>query len=388
MTQLFRLLTALAVATVSDARAHSTIPTISPSGPYSVGRRAVVWTDSSRRDPTDTTRFRDVAAWIWYPAKRVSNEVAEPPLPDEWQARRLESLQTKLGPDVARAMQSFKVHSQTDAPVIGGDDRLPVLLFIPGLSWLASDYSTLVEDLASHGYVVVGISPTGFSDPVVFPDGRIVARTLGLGEKIGTDQSYVHDDALFALERIRHLDDGFLRDRLDLGRIGAFGHSLGGTASLVLADHDSTVRAAINIDGDAMGDVREARPHQPILLISSDIPTIDEAPQNPSRNMELVRQGLERSEKRRTDEWTAISSQSVSAHRIRIPRTYHLNFEDAALASGLLVTSEARWMKFGKIEPEQGLTTLAKIVRSFFDQSFGRSSTSDICAGLDACLHL
>jgi dienelactone hydrolase len=388
MTQLFRLLTVLTVTTVGGGHAHSTIPSISPTGPYSVGRRAVVWTDSSRRDPTDTTRFRDVAAWIWYPAKRTSNEAAETPLPDEWQARRLEALQAKLGPDVARAMQSFKVHSQTDAPVVSGNDRLPVLLFIPGLSWLASDYSTLTEDLASHGYVVVGISPAGFSDPVVFPDGRIVARTLGLGEKIGTDQSYVHDDALFALRKIRQLDDGFLHNRLDLDHIGAFGHSLGGTASLVLADRDTTVRAAVNIDGDAMGDVREARPRQPILLISSDVPTIDEAPQNPSRNMELVRQGLERSEKRRTDEWTAISSQSISAHRIRIPRTYHLNFEDAALASGLVVTSEARWMKFGRIEPEQGLTTLAKIVRSFFDQSFGKSSTNDVCAGLDACLHL
>lgn len=388
MTYLIQLMAAFAVATASDGHARTAIPSISPSGSYSVGRRAVIWTDSSRRDPTDTTRFRDVAVWIWYPAKRTSDAVAEAPLPDEWQARRLEALQTKLGPDIARAMQSFKVHSQTDAPVISGNDRLPVLLFTPGLSWLASDYSTLVEDLASHGYVVIGISPAGFSDPVVFPDGRVVARTLGVGEKIGTDQSYVFGDALFALKKIRQLNDGFLHNRLDFNHIGAFGHSLGGTTSLVLADRDSTVRAAINIDGDAMGDAREAKPHQPILLISSDIPAIDEAPQNPSRNMELVRQGLERSEKRRTDEWTAISSQSISAHRTRIPRTYHLNFEDAALASGLLVTSEARWMKFGKIEPEQGLTTLTKIVLSFFDHSFGRSSANDVCAGLDACLQL
>jgi hypothetical protein len=135
------------------------------------------------------------------------------------------------------------------------------------------------------------------------------------------------------------------------------------------------VRAAINIDGDPMGDVLEARPHQPILLISSESPTIDEAPPRPTaQGTELVRQGLERSEKRRTDDWNAISSQSVSAKRITIPGTHHLNFEDAALASGLVTEKSARWMKFGTIEPERALSTLSSTVRTFFDATLGRAT--------------
>jgi len=43
-----------------------------------------------------------------------------------------------------------------------------VLLFTPGLGWLPSDYSVLLEDLASHGYVVVGLASPGFADVVRF----------------------------------------------------------------------------------------------------------------------------------------------------------------------------------------------------------------------------
>jgi predicted dienelactone hydrolase len=304
----------------------------------------------------------------------------EAPLPVAWQTRRLEALETKLGSDVGGAMRDFAVHAQTNAPLLAGTGRFPVLIFTPGLSWLATDYSVIVEDLVSHGYIVVGYSPVGFSDPVMFPDGRLVGRSLGNGASIGTDQSYIIDDAVFVLGAVRDLDrHGFLGGRIDLGRVGAFGHSIGGVTSLVLAARDTAVRAAINLDGDVMGDAREIRPHQPILLISSDLPKLDESPSDwPPKRVELVRQGIERSEKRRSDEWTNLSSQSVAAHRVRINGAQHLNFTDAALASGQTVSREARWMKFGSIDPERALTITTELVRSFFDQIFGRADVDDL----------
>jgi dienelactone hydrolase len=364
----------LAAPSALNAQTAAALPSIKPTGPYAIGRQRLYWTDSSRRDPVDPSRYREVSGWVWYPASG-STDAQEPPLPSDWQALRIESLSAKLGAVVAAAMKSFYVHERTNAKPLSGRSRFPVLLFVPGLSWLASDYSVLIDDLVSHGYVVVGISPTGFSEPIEFPDGRVVRRSLGVGDKIGADQSYVHDDALFALRKIRELSaDGFLRGRLDINHIGAVGHSLGGTTSLVVAARDTTVRAAINIDGDPMGDVVKARPGQPVLLISSESPTIEEAPPMASaERQELVRQGLERSEKRRSDDWAAISSQSVSARRISIPGTHHLNFEDAALASALITDKSARWMKFGTMEPERALSTLSLIVRTFFDQSFGRA---------------
>ena len=366
----FFFLCGLLSPAIAFAQTSARISSIAPFGEFAVGRRQVYWIDSTRRDVTDSSRYREISGWVWYPASG-SRDAEELPLPAEWQSHKLDVLRTRFGPEVASAMKTFSVRERTDAPVLGGSSQFPVLLFVPGLSWLASDYSVMIDDLVSHGYVVVGISPKGFSDPVEFPDGRVVHQSLGRGEKIGTDQAIAHDDALFSLHHILQMNDrGFLQGRIDTHKIGAFGHSLGGTTALVAAARDTVVRAAINIDGDPMGDVREARPRQPLLLISSESPTIDEAPSNPSpQHMDLVRQGLERSEKRRTDDWNAISSESVSARRIIIPGAHHLNFVDAALASPLLTDKAARWMKFGSIAPEQALTTLSSIVRTFFDQS-------------------
>jgi dienelactone hydrolase len=382
----FVLATVAALAALPAARAQApretsavdsprAIAAPAPSGRYAVGRRFEVWTDSARPDPVDGTRARELPAWIWYPAERSPSTDDRPALPTEWRARRIATLASKLGPDVARAAGSLRVHAAADAPFATDARDLPVLLFTPGLGWLASDYSVMLEDLASHGYVVVGIASPGFADVVRLPDGREVARSLGIGEKIGADQAHVQADAAFALHRLRALAEdpaSFLHGRVDLARVGAFGHSLGGTTSLVLAAHDTGVRAAVNLDGDPMGDVVAVRPAQPLLLVSSESPTIAEAPPGkPARFLDLTRQGLERSEQRRTNDWLGIASGAREAWRARILGTHHLNFEDAALASSLLVTPEQRWMRVGPIDGARGLEVATELVRAFFDHTLG-----------------
>jgi pimeloyl-ACP methyl ester carboxylesterase len=346
----------------------------------------MVWTDASRRDPQDATRARELPVWIWYPAEATHDAERQPVLPPAWQARRIETLTSKLGPDVARAAATLRVHARADAPFSKEAAKRPVLLFAPGLGWLASDYSVLLEDLASHGYVVVGLASPGFADVVCYGDGREAVRTLGIGEKIAADQAYVHADAAFVLGRVRALADdpgSFLYHEIDLGRIGALGHSLGGTTALMLAARDSVVRAAVNIDGDPMGDVVGITPSQPLLLLSSESPTIAESPANPSaEHQELVRQGLERSERRRTNDWLRISSQAREAHRVRILGARHLNFEDAALASSWLVTPKERWMRVGPIDGARGLAVTAQVVRAFFDVTLREGSDGRSFAAL------
>ena len=380
MKQLGALLASMIVLSSTILRAQPTAtsavdaPTIdapAPTGAYAVARLSMVWTDSSRRDPVDSTRARELPVWIWYPAAPAPDAELQPVLPPAWQARRIETLTAKLGPAVARAAGSLKVHARIAAPWQASASRRPVLLFTPGLGWLPSDYSVLLEDLASHGYVVVGLASPGFADVVRFDDGREVVRTLGIGEKIGTDQAIVHADAAFVLRRLRALAGdprNVLHDHIDVTRIGALGHSLGGTTALMLAARDSTVRAAVNIDGDPMGDVVAITPRQPLLLVSSESPTIAEAPPGaPAERLELMRQGLERSELRRTNDWLRISANARSAYRVRVLGARHLNFEDAALASSMLQTPKERWMRVGPIDGPRGLAVTAEVVRSFFD---------------------
>ncbi|HEU5173439.1 MAG TPA: hypothetical protein VFT96_01715 [Gemmatimonadaceae bacterium] len=366
--ELFRgaLSALLAVATAAPLPAQRTA-TPAPTGPHAVGRRALTWTDTARRDPADTTRPRVIPGWVWYPADAVRGG-SQPPLDSAWNALRATASAQKIGPAAAEAMRDIRVHAVTDAPFAPSVQRAPVLLFVPGNGWLPTDYSTLLEDLASHGYVVVGIAPTGLSDVVRFADGRVVGKVLGVGAAIGTDQREAHEDMLLAIRRLADMTGPF-SGRLDLTRIGVFGHSLGGTTALVAASRDTLVRAVINLDGDPMGDVRDARPRQPVLFVSHELPSMSEAPPPPDTAWtRLTREGMVRSEARRSGEWQAIASQAAWSRRLRILGMRHLNFTDAALASSLIEGPRLRWMRWGPIDGARGLRIVADVTRAFFDQ--------------------
>ena len=353
-------------------QAADPLVTPAPTGPDAVGRRLLHWVDSTRREPTDRDHPREIMVWIWYPAAAVGNVAPERPLAGGWGDRHAEESTPKVGASAAAALRDLRVHARTDAPLAAVPAALPVLLFFPGLGWLPTDYSTVAEDLASHGYVVVGVAPTGLSALVQLPDGREVPRSLGFGPSIGTDQVHAHEDAAFVMTLLRRLSTdeiGELATRLDLSRVGAFGHSLGGTTALVLAGRDTSIRAALNIDGDPMGEVRDVRPRQPILLLSSDAPSIAEFPQRAdSQQLALVKAGLDRSEQRRTGEWERIAERSHRAVRFRLLGARHSNFSDLSLAESRILDPTLRWMRFGPISGDRALRITRDVVRSFFDR--------------------
>src|SRR5690606_3649116 len=111
----------------------------------------------------------------------------------------------------------------------------------------ALTYQALLEDLASHDWVVAAIDPPYNAPAVRFPDGRVLGRLSP--EERGWPQTRDPEERLrFYKERIVHWcrDISFVIDqltaldrgrgpfggRLDLERgVGVFGHSRGGQAA-------------------------------------------------------------------------------------------------------------------------------------------------------------
>lgn len=354
-----------------------------PTGPHAVGRRTTTWIDSTRRDPTDGAGPRAITVWLWYPAARAGGAPPEPALPGTWGERRATASAEKIGAPAAEAMRTLRVHAVTGAPWSPSVARAPVVIFTPGNGWLPTDYAVLVEDLASHGYLVVGVAPAGLADVVVHADGRVVRKTLGVGPAIVEDQRHAHADVLHVLGRLAALDgasDSPFRGHVDRSRVAAIGHSLGGTTALVAAARDDRVRAAVNLDGDAMGEVLAVRPRQPLLLVSSEVPEIGEAPAGlDSTWYPAMAQGLARSERRRTGEWAELSAQASSARRLRIMGARHLDFTDAALAASLVTEPRLRWMRFGPAPGARTLRATADLVRAFLDDALrGRAAAATL----------
>ncbi|KJY27621.1 collagen alpha-5(VI) chain, partial [Streptomyces sp. NRRL S-444] len=65
-------------------------------------------------------------------------------------------------------------HATFDAPVAGGGERFPVVLFSPGLGGVRTQNTAWAEELAGHGYVVVGLDHPYDSAGVVLTEGRTI----------------------------------------------------------------------------------------------------------------------------------------------------------------------------------------------------------------------
>jgi len=160
---------------------------------------------------------------FWYPADPPAAGI----LPGAMWDRRLAADQSfySLFTDIrwARIIPAAVGHRFVGLPLAGNSARYPVVLFSHGQPDHRRAFSHQAEELASHGYVVVAVdhSDCWASE---FPDGRYL-----IGSSSGDVTSRLKD-MKFLLDELARLDgsDPLFGGRLDLDRIGVFGHSFGG----------------------------------------------------------------------------------------------------------------------------------------------------------------
>lgn len=221
-----------------------------PTGSSCVGAIIAYAEDASRKDVLgpDPERARSVQLRVWYPAVHAKGLERMPYSSDLVYA-------AQGWPDPAAKPNG---NALRNAPVADGR-RYPVLLFSPGAGFAVDAYAAMAEDLASHGYIVVGINHPLMSGPVAFPDGRVVpdSQDLTLDTLPALAQMMV-DDQRFVLTWLQqHQNDRSLpfAASMDLGRVGSYGHSVGGSAALQTERVDPRVKAAVNMDGTIWGDL-------------------------------------------------------------------------------------------------------------------------------------
>ena len=131
-----------------------------PSGPYAVGIATFRWTDSTRPEPmvSDSTARREVVVYLWYPTRSDAREPLASYIPGFRALQRAvgdSALIRLLGASYdAAAAGRLRVHAHADAPLASARTRYPLLVFSPGFGETALAYATVLDDLASHGYVV------------------------------------------------------------------------------------------------------------------------------------------------------------------------------------------------------------------------------------------
>jgi len=268
-----------------EHRAAITLP--QPTGAFAVGRDIYDWADDKTLDtlaPVPGTK-RELLVWVWYPSDAGQSPATDDYLP----AQMRPAAAPASGPLrlLTRDLSRVHSHSIPDANVSSHQQSYPVVIMRAGASSEVWNYSTLAEDLASHGYVVVGFDAPYRTFAVTFPDGRVMRRTPENNPErcegqqrpqqtrcVSRVMSAWMSDIAFVLDRLLQLNTskatGKFKGRLDLARLGVFGHSFGGATAAQFCHDDNRCKAAIDVDGRPFGSVIQDSLHQPFLFLMSD----------------------------------------------------------------------------------------------------------------------
>ncbi|MFF1495107.1 alpha/beta hydrolase family protein [Streptomyces sp. NPDC058304] len=299
-----------------------------PSGRFAVGTSVLELTDPERPEtataaPDDR---RTVVAQFWYPARKGPTGTGHAQYlgRTEHEARVVSDALADyagLPGTLLDGLPRARTQSAYDVPVAGDGERVPVL-FSPGLGGVRTQNTAWAEELASHGYVVVGLDHPYDSAAVVLNDGRTIRTKVSATGNAAEDERRAADwtavraaDLAFVRTQLDHIDSGeiagLLTGHLDTGRVVAAGHSLGGGAALQAARQDPRFAAVIDLDGFPHDPAPQPF-HQPVLALTQAIGP-DTDPDYIPRLTGVLDLG------------------TATSYRLTVPGAAHLTFTDATL---------------------------------------------------------
>ena len=368
-----------------------------PSGPHPVGTTSWRLTDRARPETFAAAgEFRQIEVIAWYPAAPRGGTMAPYLREGVAEVRPFAKL---FGAELALdKVEGVRTHAELDAPPARTPQTLPVLVFSHGYTGMPSSYTALMEELASHGYAVLSVVHPYEAGAATLADGRIVSMNgadgkfrqgiqdvlaewgpedqtmaavtsatdadeqvrllrgyLGTLKQTGVMLRRWVDDTKLAVDRLSGLPArsvaSQLAARLDMARIGAFGHSMGGVASAQFCVEDTRCRAALNLDGiPQYGPMIDTPIAKPFLMVYSERPG---------------RAGASDPIYRRS---------SRPYYRVDMKGTRHLEFSDMPF------WGEPLRPALGTLAPERAAELTALVVRQYFDQEL-RGQRSTLLAG-------
>jgi dienelactone hydrolase len=258
-----------------------------PGGPLPVGRTIFRWVDPSRPEvlTDDPNDFREVVAFVWYPAEQGTGTSARY-FPDIATVSKalIQSGEVEWWEVVG--LRLIRSKSNLDAEPVKDQSPFPVVLFSPGNGTNIEFYSSLAIEIASHGYIVVGINHPHDVAAVELSNGNIAPYDKvqwSLDAK--AHQAYTAErikvrtaDMLFVLDQLEILNSNVtspFSGLLDLNFLAAAGHSLGGITASEACKADARFKACLNFDGLQRGgpfsmDESAIPPEQPFLFLTKE----------------------------------------------------------------------------------------------------------------------
>jgi predicted dienelactone hydrolase len=368
-----------------------------PTGPFAVGRTMVWWTDQSRREEAVPGAMRrELGAFIYYPASATEKHADYyPGLTQLGPIPQTKILERHFGSAWTAVRQGLvRSNAYSDAPFLKRVGKCPVLVFSPGGSAPVLAYSAQLEELASQGYVVVGLEHPYDTALIIRPGHHLIPFIDQAPQQPGpptvaglqADLKQVvrwTEDTKFALDEVEKLSrekDSVFFGHLDLSRIGVFGHSLGGKAAARICQTDRRVKACLNQDGELFGiPFGGTQPIPSVIAEQSTLaPFVDiYVAEQLATDAQLAAVHVTR---KQFDDWRSAKTEALRAFlrrdrrnsyfvTIRRPAFTHGGFMDISDLSAIIAGADAS-------RAESNLELATRITLAFFDSRLRHETAS------------
>jgi platelet-activating factor acetylhydrolase isoform II len=234
-----------------------------PSGPYIVGTRIYELTDTSRKEQySGKDEARRFMIQVWYPSEPSTSDQRAPWMEHAYIVAPAIATYIRMPSFFLDHLALVKVPAYKDSKVAQTNAGFPVILFSHGWNGFNAQNTGQALELASHGFVVIGVQHTYGAVITVFPDGTIARNNPSA---LGTDDMPNDEYEAIAYKLVNQwagdlgytLDFMELQNRatsspfyqsLDFSRVGVFGHSTGGGAGIQFCGIDPRCKALFGED--------------------------------------------------------------------------------------------------------------------------------------------
>lgn len=343
----------------AKVQAQNSLP--QPTGVLSVGTMVFNFVDSTRYD-TIQKSGRHIIVQLWYPCKKTSlNRLA-----DYIEDKRLVKymVKTRYFDQDSLTLTVFydlKTNSFMNAPMSNTGTRLPLVFFSEGLGVAKANYTTIYEELASHGIVVATIDHL-YAGTTILPNGKIADVSQYSDTSLIPLINDCKKDISFIINQAYDKKTSFsvFMDNIDTQKIGTMGHSLGGNIAMESSLSDHRIKFCINLDGGFFDNMANKHVDSPCLIIREFPVYSDEELNKKGR----TREGMEAMGLRIDSAFDrSMTGSSFPAYNIKIKGTGHFSFSDAPFIITDLLT------RFGGkiIDPYRNREILSSCIRYFIE---------------------
>lgn len=228
---------------------------------FSVGSRYFQWEDTQRPDPYYGGN-RLINVQVWYPIDQSLQTSKFKKAPYYYQIEQAYKKLNNWSVSDVKWAQKISTKTFIQVPILKGS--YPLIIFSPSLGGNLNQYTYYAERLAKAGYIVAGVNHLYESEYVINAQNKLFTsnhrfhdslKTLKIPEQITADkyrevkglrQEVLGQDLIFCLNQLKNTQ---LAQYINFNKIGVWGHSLGGAASISASFKDARFSAVLDVDG-------------------------------------------------------------------------------------------------------------------------------------------